>query len=624
MAKAILTFAVHRGEEVLARPTLDQDVIKIGHDPKSHIPLSNGEGARMHAVIEVTAPDDLTLVDLGNEPGTAVNGVPVNKCRLHVGDQILIGKTRIVLETAAAPSPQIAAYPHPTPNPFAAAIAGPFAASGADYRMLRSGPSVPPEECELPHVPAIDVSVSWGSNTLFNKSLNPPRSFYVGEESGKNTTCDFFMPSEVLGTTRMPVVLASGGAASLVIPPGASGFVDIPKQGRISLAEASKSATPCPELSGARQFPLAPGAVARVEVGDFTFHVNVGNAGKPVGAAFDPRGLMETLPYFLLTAFFIGGILLMGLYSAPPANIEADEGLTRDTIAMIGEWIDPNALLELEEKETEQETEDDPDNSEGGMGTAAGGEEGEMGDTDAAEANDAYTVEGQAETVELARERALRDAATFGMIGVLNAANTGDPAAPVPPWGQKVSQGNQDISANGNMWGENFGEAFGAAGLGLSGWGEGGGGLGEGVGLGKGLKTIGHGGGRTPGQGIGNGHGKIRGSHRAQGPQMHAGTTTVSGRLPPEVIRRIVRQNHGRFRQCYEQGLARNPNLEGRVAVRFIIGRDGAVSNVSNGGSDLPDSQVVNCVIRVYYRLSFPQPEGGIVSVVYPLNFQPS
>jgi hypothetical protein len=90
------------------------------------------------------------------------------------------------------------------------------------------------------------------------------------------------------------------------------------------------------------------------------------------------------------------------------------------------------------------------------------------------------------------------------------------------------------------------------------------------------------------------------------------GATQVSGRLPPEVIQRIVRQNYGRFRMCYEQGLSRNPNLEGRVSVRFVIGRDGSVSNVSNGGSDIPDSQVVQCVIRAYYGLSFPQPEGGI------------
>ena len=84
-----------------------------------------------------------------------------------------------------------------------------------------------------------------------------------------------------------------------------------------------------------------------------------------------------------------------------------------------------------------------------------------------------------------------------------------------------------------------------------------------------------------------------------------------------------VRQNCGRFRMCYEQGLGRNPNLQGRVSARFVIGRDGSVSNVGNGGSDLPDSGVVSCVLSAFYGLSFPQPEGGIVTVVYPIMLEP-
>jgi len=81
----------------------------------------------------------------------------------------------------------------------------------------------------------------------------------------------------------------------------------------------------------------------------------------------------------------------------------------------------------------------------------------------------------------------------------------------------------------------------------------------------------------------------------------------LTGHLPPDVIQRIVRQNFGRFRQCYEIGLRDNPNLEGRVVARFVIGRDGAVSNVSSGG-DLPDAQVRSCVASAFYGLSFPRP----------------
>lgn len=102
-----------------------------------------------------------------------------------------------------------------------------------------------------------------------------------------------------------------------------------------------------------------------------------------------------------------------------------------------------------------------------------------------------------------------------------------------------------------------------------------------------------------------------------------AGALTVSGRLPREVVQRILRHNQGRFRACYEAGLRNNPNLTGRVAARFVIGRDGGVSAVSNGGSDLPDSNVVSCVVRAMHGLSFPRPDAGIVTVVHPLRFTP-
>ena len=41
------------------------------------------------------------------------------------------------------------------------------------------------------------------------------------------------------------------------------------------------------------------------------------------------------------------------------------------------------------------------------------------------------------------------------------------------------------------------------------------------------------------------------------------------------------------------------------------------------GGGDLPDGNVVSCVTRAFYGLSFPQPEGGIVKVTYPIMFSP-
>jgi outer membrane biosynthesis protein TonB len=71
---------------------------------------------------------------------------------------------------------------------------------------------------------------------------------------------------------------------------------------------------------------------------------------------------------------------------------------------------------------------------------------------------------------------------------------------------------------------------------------------------------------------------------RAKAPQVRMGATAFhGGRLPPETIQAIVRQNFGRFRGCYESGLRSNPGLQGTVSVQFVLGRDGAVVTASGG-----------------------------------------
>jgi hypothetical protein len=489
--------------------------------------------------------------------------------------------------------------------------------------MIKSGPDVSADEVEIPHLQSVEVMVLWGANVLHVSHLTPPRNFYVGEEQGKNFACDFFIPSEKLGTTRLPVVIGDRASVAVVIPPGARGSVELPGMPRMTMDEARARAQPTAEVSGGHQLNLPSGGKARVEVGDFVFQVAAVNAGKPiqhgVGTTFDWNVAM----YFGLSLAAIGGLVAAMAFFVPPLGLTDDEDLDKDALYLMQQYLKSAAEREQEEKEAEV-VQDNSDNKEGGTGTRAKGEEGSMGNPTTKAVNKRYAVQGPKDNPDphIARQAALREAMEFGMIGLLNTGAAGDPNAPTAPWGRDTSLGTDDVSARGNMWGDEIGDAFGAGGLGLSGIGEGGGGRGEGIGLGN-IGTLGHGAGTGTGQGFGAGHGRLGGSHQTTAPKVRMGATTVSGRLPPEVIQRIVRQNYGRFRMCYEQGLSRNPNLEGRVSARFVIGRDGAVSNASNGGSDLPDSGVVSCVISAFYGLSFPQPEGGIVTVVYPIMLSP-
>jgi hypothetical protein len=110
-------------------------------------------------------------------------------------------------------------------------------------------------------------------------------------------------------------------------------------------------------------------------------------------------------------------------------------------------------------------------------------------------------------------------------------------------------------------------------------------------------------------------------THVPRAPAIRMGSTVVSGRIPPEVIQRAVRQNFGRFRVCYERGLMRNPELKGRVTVRFVIDSAGNVVDTGNAGSDLPDAEVITCVVSSFRAVHFPAPDFGFISVVYPILF---
>lgn len=181
-----------------------------------------------------------------------------------------------------------------------------------------------------------------------------------------------------------------------------------------------------------------------------------------------------------------------------------------------------------------------------------------------------------------------RDQAEFGMIGLLN-AGAGSTDGPSAPWAQ-------DEEATGSVFGSLVGDGAGLSGIGVG--------------------TLGHG---TGVRGIG-----VGGTGRAgPPPTMKLGTPKVTGRLPPEVIKRIVRVNVGRYRLCYEGGLRKNPSLSGELTVKLVIGRDGAVSGVSKLASTVADAEVVSCIVRSFHGLSFPQPEGGIVIVEVPLQLAP-
>jgi hypothetical protein len=317
-------------------------------------------------------------------------------------------------------------------------------------------------------------------------------------------------------------------------------------------------------------------------------------------------------------AALLQGLLIASLaYFTPSMAWGADDELERDRLELMQQYLHASADREREEQ---PQPADAGGGEKGAPAERSRGPEGKAGSPTAKRAG-RMAIKGDTAERVVSRTEMLKEAQDFGTIGLLNTLNASD--APSSPWGD-IATGPDNVNAVGDLFSREIGEGIGSGGLGLSGGGLGGGGKGVGVGMGNigtcmGLNCYGNGDG---------GFARSVGRTGAPDHKQHQfkvtplGDTRVSGRLPPDVIQRIVRQNYGRFRACYEVGLRTNPNLEGRVTARFVIGSDGAVSNVSAGG-DLPDAQVKSCVASAFYGLSFPTPEGGIVTVSYPIMLTP-
>ncbi len=503
----------------------------------------------------------------------------------------------------------------------------------ASFALVKNGPPVNADEVES-HVDAVEVTVRWGSQVLSVKHLENGSSFYVGDDA------DLALPDDVIGASRAPIVVSRGGGTYVVVPRGARGHVatrDGSSESFMSMA-ARNAIQASSELPGASEIALADGMSVTLEVGaeradgttgePITFEIATVRAGKvaPVGFL---AALAGGATGFIGLSFLGHAAIVASLAMfMPKMDTNDNDAVDRDQMMLMQKFLNASA-----QRETEQEPKPTSDASDPAGGGSTGerhqGPEGAAGTDRHVDKPGHIAIKGSEAKSQLSRKDELQVAREFGMAGLLASATLVDPDAPSSPWMKDPVMGSSVKSAMGDMFSPEIGDATGT-GLGLWGTGEGGGGTGAGVGLDH-VSTIGGGGGGTgpsglgPGDksGIGIGHGPGGSGHVAVAPKLRSGPTESNGRLPAEVIQRIVRQNFGRFRLCYESGLRGNPGLSGRVSTKFVIGRDGAVMQASDAGSDLPDQKVVACVVRSFNTLSFPMPEGGIATVTYPIILTP-
>ncbi|WP_375769146.1 AgmX/PglI C-terminal domain-containing protein [Archangium gephyra] len=93
--------------------------------------------------------------------------------------------------------------------------------------------------------------------------------------------------------------------------------------------------------------------------------------------------------------------------------------------------------------------------------------------------------------------------------------------------------------------------------------------------------------------------------------------------LDKEQIRSVIEANRGDIRECYERALEQSPQLQGLIAVRFMINADGSVSDPVAARNTVGDAGLEQCIASKMTAWRFPPvADGGRVAVTYPFLFR--
>lgn len=393
--------------------------------------------------------------------------------------------------------------------------------------------------------------------------------------------------------------LLVGGAGGVEIVP----LAELVRQGR---------ARPSASTPGAIEVPLTLATRIRARSGHTTFMVSAvepPRAQAVAGFTVERRTL----------AYAAGSLALhLGVWAFLQTVPVEDSGANIDMLSLEDTTIRAatTATEDLPPAPVEPEDVGDVGGSEA-LGAAMRLEEGASGNPNAANAVGQLRIPNNQAEPSMAREQAIEEARTAGILGSSTLLRGGISALAAS---SDFSSGFDDANVYGAMFGAE-GEGRGMFGGGRTGFGMGGGCTQEPcgtIGVGR-YGTIPRGGNATDGWGgPGTGIGGMR-KRVATAPVPRVGPPDIIGDLGPAIIRRYIRRNLAKISYCYEKQLLAKPGIGGTVGIVFLITPSGAVKSAAGTGFD---GDVASCVAGVIQDISFPAPNnGGAVQVNYPFTF---
>jgi hypothetical protein len=438
-----------------------------------------------------------------------------------------------------------------------------------------------------PAPPILEVRLQWGSTVLEVKRFRAARPVTLGESltfAGvapfeRVVSCDFAVPSGPLPGKVFPLVVPFEGGWALALHKSFTGTISQPGGHKTSLHEAVRSGALGPgPVRHTVLLPLAPGLVATVHHGELTFLVTLGGGVPAIPRQERPTSAWVNALIGCAAAHALAVLALLSVHT----DRERERSVYR-LVAPVAEFRAP-ATPPPGARDRLREIHAPPPGYEGRAGAERGsGQRASAGKPE--------------HPREIARQTLskLFDPQQRGRRAMFGAGGT---------------QGELQ-AALGAIRPAVVGNAEGDAGLGTRGDARGGG---------LGLASLG------PGA-----------LTRARSEPIPAPLAPMAERaiakaeaeledaLDKESVGWVVEQQKAQLRYCYELALIRQPELQGRIALRWSIEPDGSVAGAEVEASTIGDRELLRCIVARVSRWTFPAPlGGGEVIVRYPVLLRPA
>jgi pSer/pThr/pTyr-binding forkhead associated (FHA) protein len=182
-----LSFSISVDGTEAGTQEFEQEMVTIGKGGAAVLQISDEGLADLHAAVQVGDDGSVTLLDLGSESGTLLNGNAVNNSAISDGDEVVLGKTTIKLGVRW-PEPEQDTDEGPAPIEADTAAPDPQVEEAEDVMdfILRSGTAESDMGIDRKAPKVLEIAELWSGTVLnvkhFDSSAN---AVYVGDRRAK-------------------------------------------------------------------------------------------------------------------------------------------------------------------------------------------------------------------------------------------------------------------------------------------------------------------------------------------------------------------------------------------------------------------------------------------------------